>query len=282
MKKIKIGGATLNQIPLDWANNTTNIKQAIQAARKEGVKILCLPELCLTGYGCEDLFLSHWVADKAWDQLQLIKEDCADMIVSIGLPVRVNGYTYNGACVVDNKKQYLAKDGVHYEPRWFEEWKPGEVTLIQLGSEQVQVGDVMYETEEIKFGFEICEDAWRKDKRPGYSLCKRGVDLIMNPSASHFAMGKSELREKEIVIDGSEKFKCAYLFVNHLGNEAGRMIYDGDIIIGQRGKLLAVNRRLSFKNFNLLACDVDFNDPQKSQEIKLTDSSGSIRLPEKK
>jgi NAD+ synthase (glutamine-hydrolysing) len=279
MSTIKIGGATLNQIPLDWKNNVDNIIEAIEDAKNQQVKILCLPELCLTGYGCEDLFLSEWVAEKAWQYLEVIRGHCDNIIVSIGLPVRLHGVSYNGACVIDNKKikgitlkQFLAKDGVHYEPRWFEEWTSGETASIKHGNEVITVGDVIYETEGIRFGFEICEDAWRKAKRPGYQLAKRGVNLIMNPSASHFAMGKSRLREQEVVTEGSTSFRCVYLFVNHLGNEAGRMIYDGDIIIGQLGKLLAVNKRFSFKNYNLLACEVNFANPEASQVIISEDS----------
>ncbi|HYC86582.1 MAG TPA: nitrilase-related carbon-nitrogen hydrolase, partial [Chryseosolibacter sp.] len=59
---MKIAGATVNQIPLDWKNNTENIIDAIQAAKGQHVDILSLPELSITGYGCEDLFLSEWVA----------------------------------------------------------------------------------------------------------------------------------------------------------------------------------------------------------------------------
>ncbi len=95
----------------------------------------------------------------------------------------------------------------------------------------------------------------RKNKRPGYKLKERGVKLILNGSASHFAFGKNKSREREkivLVVEGSKLFNCVYLFVNHLGNEAGRMIYDGDIIVAQQGKTIAVNERLSFKNFNLL------------------------------
>jgi NAD+ synthase (glutamine-hydrolysing) len=276
---MKIAGATLNQIPLDWKNNTENILEAIEEARAERVEILCLPELCITGYGCEDLFLSEWVSAKAWEQLITIKEYVRDIIVCIGLPVRINGITHNGACVIRDSeimgitlKQNLAKDGVHYEPRWFEEWPSGEVVSITRGGETFGVGDLLYDYKGIQFGLEICEDAWVKNRRPGYKLAERGVDLIINPSASHFAMGKSLIREQEVIIDGSRNFQCAYLFVNHLGNEAGRMIYDGDIIIGQHGKLLAVNKRLSFRNYNLLACEVNFEDPGLSQVIPPRDN----------
>ena len=61
MTELKIGGASLNQTPLDWQNNIRNIKQAIDQGRAENIDLLCLPELCITGYGCEDIFLSEWV-----------------------------------------------------------------------------------------------------------------------------------------------------------------------------------------------------------------------------
>lgn len=278
MSTLKIGGATLNQIPFDWKNNTQNIIDAIRAARKEKIRLLCLPELCITGYGCEDTFLSEWLSREALVQLQILVPECDDITVAVGLPVRIDNTTYNGAAVISNKKilgitlkQNLALDGVHYEPRWFKPWLYNAVSSIKVGDADVQIGDLVYEVGGIKFGFEICEDAWRKRRRPGYRLQERGVELILNPSASHFAMGKSSLREKEVVIDGSAMFKCAYLFVNHLGNEAGRMIYDGDIIIAQHGKLLAVNRRLSFQAFNILFTDVDFENAAASKVVKSLD-----------
>ena len=277
--KVKIGGATVNQIPFDWANNSRNIMDAIREAKAQGIRILCLPELCITGYGCEDLFLSDWLPERAWKELLHIREFCDDITVSVGLPVRVGTITYNGACVISNKKilgitlkQFLARDGVHYEPRWFDPWIPNKTLEIIRENETIQIGDLMYEAEGVKFGFEICEDGWRKNDRPGYRLFERGVDLILNPSASHFAMVKSMLREKEVVCGGSKKFKCVYVFANLLGNEAGRMIYDGDIIICQQGKTIAVNKRFSFKSFNVLGTEVDFKNLVESKAVALTDN----------
>ncbi|HYG18490.1 MAG TPA: NAD(+) synthase [Ohtaekwangia sp.] len=276
---LKIGGATVNQIPLDWKNNTENILEAIEEARKQQVKILCLPELCLTGYGCEDVFLSDWLSDRAKQEILKIRKYCDNITVSIGMPVRFGDITYNGACVISDQKilgitlkQNLARDGVHYEPRWFDPWPAGKVTDIHIGEDVIPVGDLIYEVHGIKIGFEICEDAWRKNNRPGYRLLERGVDLILNPSASHFAMGKSQLREEEVVRHGSEVFHCTYLFVNLLGNEAGRMIYDGDIIFAQQGRLLAVNKRLSFKSSVVLSCTIDFSAPSNSETITSLDT----------
>jgi NAD+ synthase (glutamine-hydrolysing) len=276
---IRIGGATVNQIPLDWKNNRLNILDAIYEARRQGIRILCLPELCITGYGCEDWFLSKWVADRALKELELIRPHCIDITVSIGLPIHINNIPYNGACVISNTrilgitcKQFLARDGVHYEPRWFDPWIPRKIVEMSVAGQTVPVGDVIYEVDGIRFGFEICEDAWHKENRPGYRLLEKKVNLILNPSASHFAMKKSKIRESELVQDGSRIFKCAYIFANLLGNEAGRMVYDGDIIIGQHGKLLAINKRLSFRQYNVMSCVVDFDDTEKSETLDSSDN----------
>lgn len=269
---MKIAGATVNQTPIDWNNNTSNILHAIEEAKKQHVSILCLPELCVTGYGCEDLFLSAWVPDSAWKEVLRIREHCDGITVALGLPFRFERATYNAVCVISDRKilgltfkQNLALDGVHYEPRWFTAGKPGTISDCTVGDERFPVGDVVYSAAGVTFGFEICEDAWRKEHRPGYHLAQRGVDLILNPSASHYAMGKSALREKEVVVGGSALFNCVYVFANLSGNEAGRIIYDGDIIMAQRGKRIALAATLTFRNYSILACEVDFDDPAKTQ-----------------
>ncbi len=269
----------MNQIPFDWKGNTENILEAIHAGIQQNIRILCLPELCITGYGCEDVFLSDWLPERAWKELLYIKDFCKNITVAVGLPIRIGDVTYNGACVISDTKilgitlkQNLARDGVHYEPRWFDAWQSNSVIEVTRGEEKISIGDLIYEVEGVRFGFEICEDAWRKEKRPGYRLSELGVDLILNPSASHFAMGKSLRREQEVVIEGSEKFNCTYLFANLLGNESGRMIYDGDIILAQNGKLIAVNKRLSLQNYNILATDVDFSNPSNTVTVVSTDN----------
>lgn len=278
MSQLILAGATLNQIPFDWDNNLGNIRGAIAEAKKQKAELLLLPELCITGYGCEDVFLSDWLSATAAQKLLTLVPLCDNIIVCVGLPLRMDGVTYNGVCVIRNQqilgitlKQNLADEGVHYEPRWFRAWKAGAVTTVTIGAHTIAAGDLIYTHRGITFGFEICEDAWRKN-RPGYRLKERGVQLILNPSASHFALGKSTHREKDVIIDGSGKFQCVYLFVNHLGNEAGRMIYDGDIVVGQNGKLVAVNDRLSFKPYVVMSCQVDVVDASRTVSIPVTDN----------
>ncbi|QHL89490.1 NAD(+) synthase [Nibribacter ruber] len=264
---MKLAGAALNQTPLDWENNLSNIKKAIEQAKEQQVDILCLPEMTIPGYGCEDLFLSEWVAEECFQHLLQIKEWCEGVIVCVGLPIRLNGITYNTACVINDKqivgftaKQFLANDGVHYEPRWFSSWPANTVQEFEMLGQTYQIGDIIYEHQGVKFAFEICEDAWRNEDRPAYRHKPKGVQLIINPSASHFAMSKTDVRY-HLVVDASKQFECTYLYVNLLGNEAGKMIYDGEILIAQNGNVVLRNQLLSFKDVDFECAEVFFENP---------------------
>ena len=270
MTRIKLAGAALNQTPLDWRNNLQNIKDAIATAQSNGVSILCLPELCITGYGCEDLFLSKWLPAKALEHLVEIISWCQEITVCVGLPIWFENKLYNCACLIQDAKvlgvvpkQQLANDGVHYEPRWFTGWKPGKLEVFEFNENSYPFGDQIFELHGIKTGFEICEDAWSGELRPGYNLCEKGVQLVLNPSASHYAFYKSAFREN-LVVESSRKFDCVYLYANLLGNESGRMIFDGDILIAQNGQLIQRNRKLSFKQVNISYAEIDFEKPSNS------------------
>ncbi len=276
MKRLKLGGACLNQIPFDWDHNVNNIINAINEAKQQKVDILCLPELCITGYGCEDMFLSEWLPQAALKQLSRIQEASKDIIVTVGLPVRFANQVYNTTCIIYDgeiegfyAKHHLANEGVHYEPRWFASWPSEVIEQIEIAREYYPIGDISMTLKGIKVGFEICEDAWHDD-RPACRLYERGTQLILNPSASHFAFHKAEFRE-HLVVESSKKFRCVYLYTNLLGNEAGRMIYDGDVLIAQKGRLIGKNRRLSFKDYNLLCLEVDFKKRSKESEVKVSE-----------
>ena len=266
---MRIAGAALNQTPLDWENNLRNIKTAIEQAKTAGVELLCLPELCLTGYGCEDLFLSDWMPEAALAHLQTVRQWTQGICVVVGLPVRLPGRTYNTAAVLRDgqilgfaAKQFLANDGVHYETRFFAPWVAGETTTVSNAGETWPLGDLIFEHRGVRFGFEICEDAWRADDvRPACRLMGK-VDLIVNPSASHFAMSKTDVRY-QLVMKASRTFDCTYLYANLLGNEAGRIIFDGEILVARNGYLLKRNQLLSFKEVDLEWVDVDFTIKQE-------------------
>lgn len=269
---MKISGATLNQIPLDWNGNASNILEALDAAQKQDIKLLCFPELSICGYGCEDLFLSDWMWEKALKTLiEKILPFAPKLAFTAGLPIKFEGKMYNCVAFCVDKhieyiipKQNLAKDGVHYEPRWFSEWEVGKKATINLNGSDILIGDYVIDFENFTIGFEICEDAWRED-RPANRLCKRGVNLILNPSASHFAIDKS-LSRQDLVVSSSQKYNCTYIYANLLGNEAGRMIYDGELMIAKNGELKFRNELLSFQNFQLGIWDT------QQEQAKIADS----------
>jgi NAD+ synthase (glutamine-hydrolysing) len=251
MHLIRVGGTALNQTPLDWDGNRDRIVAAITSAKSRGVAILCLPELCISGYGCEDAFQSPGVQRMAWRVLEEIEPHTAGIVVAVGLPVRFENGVYDAAAVLaDGRlagivcKQHLAGEGIHYEPRWFRPWPKGRRSHLAIDGRTVPIGDLRFDCGGIRLGFEICEDAWAAD-RPGAGLASRGVDLILNPSASHFAFGKDEIRRR-FVLEGSRAYGVTYVYANLLGNEAGRAIYDGGVIIATGGRIAAAGRRFSF------------------------------------
>ncbi|MDG1149018.1 MAG: NAD(+) synthase [Akkermansiaceae bacterium] len=259
---IRVGAGCLNQLPLDWSGNRRRILASIAQAREAHVSVLCLPELAITGYGCEDQFLSHEVAERSWESLVEIAKHTKEMVVAVGLPVWVKNAIYNSVAVlVDGEikgliaKKNLAGDGLHYEPRWFHAWPEGVIVTDKFGELHLPIGDPIFKLGGIRIGLEVCEDAWVAD-RPGRLFAGSGVDIILNPSASHFAFAKQEVRE-QFVVEGSRAFGAAYVYANLLGNEAGRAIYDGGGLIASAGKVVAEGRRFSFQETTLVHKSVD-------------------------
>jgi NAD+ synthase (glutamine-hydrolysing) len=275
MKLVKVAVACVNQTPLAWDANFAHLRTAIEHARAEGVSMLCLPELAITGYGCEDTFFMDGVQDVAFAQLEALAAFTRGMVVAVGLPVYHEKALYDaGALLADGEivgfvgKQFLAGDGIHYEPRWFKPWPAGEVDVLERTDDhgnvrRFPIGDLVFELGGVRVGFEICEDAWVAN-RPGNDLALRGVDIICNPSASHFAFGKFSVRQR-FVTEGSRAFGVAYLYANLLGNEAGRVIFDGGGLIASGGDLLARGRRFSFHDVELSTAVIDIDGNRREQ-----------------
>lgn len=270
MKTLKVSAACLNQTPMDWDGNFSRIKGVIHEAQSENVDVLCLPELAITGYGCEDMFLAPDVCIRAGEMLAEIVVLAPEMVIAVGLPWRHHNTVFNVAAVMCGgdilglyAKQNLAGDGVHYEPRWFSAWPAGEVAVTEICGKDVLLGDLLFEIGGVKIGMEICEDAWVAD-RPGSQISAYGVDVILNPSASHFAFGKQKVRER-FVLEGSRAFGVSYIYANLLGNESGRMVFDGGAMIASCGELIATEKRFSFHDWTLTTAVVDVELNQTKQ-----------------
>ena len=268
---LKVAAAVLNQTPFDWEGNVTRLESVLEQARAEQVDVLCCPELCLSGYGCEDAFHSPDTASMSWRMLERLLPLTKDLVVNFGLPVWYGGAVYNAVVlVVDGRpvglvaKQHLAGDGIHYEPRWFKSWPTGVQVTWESPAGPLPLGDQTFDFQHdgrpLRVGFEICEDAWVAD-RPGGRLAGLAVDLILNPSASHFAFGKQRIRER-FVVEGSRAFSLAYVYANLNGNEAGRAIYDGGALIASGGEIVARGRRLTLDEWGLTTAVVDVDRNQ--------------------
>lgn len=278
-KFLKIGAATLNQTPLAWEQNLQNIQNVLHEARKQKIELLCLPELCLTGYGCQDAFYADYVHEQAWTNLHELLPYTADLVVAVGLPILHNQRIYNVMAVVVNceiktliAKTALAQAGVHYEPRWFTPWIMGEKSTykgLTLGALPIEIGD-------LRIGFEICEDAWVIN-RPATYIADYDLDLILNPSASHFSFGKPTQR-LNYILDSSRRFTCAYIYTNLLGNEAGRMIYDGSVVIAQMGKCLLCSDSFSFRDYELKSATLDLEFIRCEQKLRQVGRSFNSHL----
>ncbi len=284
MKLIKVAAGTLNQTPLDWTNNRNNIISCIEDAYNQDISILCLPELCISGYGCEDAFYHPDVLEQSIESLLEIVRHTSGIIVSVGLPIKINHKLYNAVCLIANKKilgfvckQHLPNYGVFYEDRWFHRWQNGKRDQIEIGEMSYPVGDLVFDVDGVRIGFEICEDAWVAN-RPGRILFERGVDIILNPSASPFTFSKFETRER-LVIDGSRAFACSYIYTNLLGNEAGRLIFDGDAMIASDGNLLVSSPRFGYADYYLTAAVVDVEAPRiNHSQIKSNHSASDWKV----
>lgn len=275
MKLIKVAVACVNQTPFAWESNLAHLRMAIEHARAEGATVLCLPELAITGYGCEDAFFMDGLQDVAFAQLETLAPLTRGMVVAVGMPIYHEKALYNAvALLADGKivgfvpKQFLAADGIHYEPRWFKAWPAGEIDVLERTEEdgsirRYPIGDLVFDIGDVRIGFEICEDAWVAN-RPGTDLALRGCDIICNPSASHFAFGKFAVRQR-FVIEGSRAFGVAYLYANLMGNEAGRVVYDGGGLIASGGELLVRGRRFSFHDVELATAIIDIDGNRREQ-----------------
>lgn len=281
--KLRLATASLNQTSLDWSGNRKRIEAAITEAKNKDARVLLLPELAVSGYGCEDQFLSENTALKSLEIVRSLLPLTAEIAVVVGLPVRLHSGSYIGAAVLSDKKikgiylkQNLANYGLHYEPRWFKPWKAGEVSSLKTLEEEIPVGDLIFEYLGFRFGVELCHDAW-VEERPAKLRENDSLSLVLNPSASHFAFGKYEF-VRNLILDSTKEFEVAYAYANLLGNEAGRVIYDGKGVIASGGEIIGEHPRFSMKDSVSMVCDVEV--PEKNLEV--VKSGRLVSLPGEK
>ena len=198
--------------------------------------------------------------------------DTSGMVVSVGLPVQHVGALFNAsALVVDGvlvglvAKQHLAGDGLHYEPRWFKPWPDNAIGSIRLAGSEAPIGDLLFDIDRVVWDSKSVKTRGVAN-RPGLDHAKLSADILFNPSASHFAFGKSVTRRR-LVEEASRSLAVTYVYSNLVGNEAGRVIYDGQTLIATCGETVADGPRLGFVPVSVTAAtiDVDATRMRRSQ-----------------
>ena len=252
---IKVAAGTPKIRVADCRYNAEQIFTMIREADKQGVKVLCLPELCLTGYTCGDLFLQDTLLCGAEEGLQTILEATRnlDMVTVLGLPVRCkwDNKLYNCAAVIQSgeilglvPKTYLPNYGEFYEQRWFASGA-GVETSVDLCGETVDMDAAgLFACEKVPnlvLGVEICEDLWATEP-PSARLARGGATVILNLSASNELVGKSGYR-RNLVVGQSGRLVCGYVYADAgEGESTTDLVFTGHNMIAENGALLAERR----------------------------------------
>jgi len=248
-----VAAASLNQTVGDWAGNARRIRAALDEARDRGARLLVLPELCISGYSLGDRLLMPGTLDRSWRVLDQVREHTAGLVAAVGLPVRHHGVLYNAVAVLADRrlaglvvKENLATGDVQYENRWYSGWVRGRVQEYACpDGSRVPIGSMLFEARGLgRFAIEICEDGW-KGLRPGSVYALAGAQIIANPSASWFELGKHRVRRRMVQqISGEDH--SVYLYTSLLGCDATRLIFDGSVFIAHGGGVGAEGRRFRF------------------------------------
>lgn len=274
---IKIACATPDVRVADCDYNTDRIISLIRKAEAKGVKIICFPELCITGYTCGDLFLQDTLLESAEKNLIRISEETAnfDMVSIVGLPLSFHGKLYNCAAVVHNgeikgivPKKNIPNYSEFYEGRYFtpapesdfSDWIDlGDGKEIWIDGENIfrctlSENPLAENFGSFKFGVEICEDLWTGDT-PSVRLAQNGAVIIFNLSCSDEIIGKADYR-RTIIKAKSGSLACAYAYADAgIGESTQDMVFAGHNIIAENGSVIAESKAFSK---GLTIADVDF------------------------
>lgn len=251
---IKVSAVTLKIKVADPEYNAGVCIEAIKAEAAKGAKIIVLPELVLTGYTCQDLFLQDTLIAEAKEQLCRVIVETADVdaLVFIGLPMELCGKLYNVAAVFSHAgikgfvpKRYLPNYAEFYEQRHFAAGQEEAVFVDFAGQTVPFGGNLIFQSDVIDglaVGCEICEDLWVPDP-PSTSLAMAGANIIVNLSASNETVGKAEYR-RGLVGMTSSRLLCAYVYCSAAEGESTQdLVFSGHNIIAENGRILSETKR---------------------------------------
>ncbi len=253
---VRCGAATIDIKVADTEYNTKNIIAAIKNAAADRIKLLVLPELCITGYTCGDLFLQTKLLASAKESLIRIAGETADLDITaiVGVPYVVNQKLYNCGAVINKghikgliPKQSIPNYSEFYEVRHFTAGK-GSVENIDINGESVPFGaNILFKSdmcEDFVLAVEICEDLWSAAP-PSAGHAMAGATVIANLSASNEVIAKDEYREM-LVKSQSARLYCGYVYCSAgYGESTTDLVFSGDNMIAENGSILARSNRFA-------------------------------------
>lgn len=259
---LRVCAATPQISVADCSYNGEQILQCIRDAADNKAKVCVLPELCVTGYTCGDLFFQTTLLDAAKEQVLRLAKATADLdILSVlGAPLDVDGKLYNCAFILYRgeilgvvPKTYVPNHGEFFEKRYFEAGEK-ECRMIPVGDGNVPFGtDLLVADRNMKefvLGVDVCEDLWAVTP-PSNSHAEAGATVIVNLAASNAIAAKAVYRA-DLVRMQSAKLFSAYIFADAgEGESTTDLVFSGDNIIAENGTILARSQR--FVNQNLYA-----------------------------
>lgn len=276
--------------------NTESIKTRIDEADSLKVNLLVLPELCVTGYTCGDLFFSETLITAARDALTEIAEYTLSKypVVIIGVPLIYNSKLFNCAAVLCCgkilgiiPKSHIPNYGEFYEKRQFSSGKElPQNAVINIGGTDIPFGtDLIFTHDTLKeytFGVEICEDVWAASQ-PCEALCRSGAAIIANLSASNEVIGKSDYR-RLLISSTSARNLCGYVYSSAYDGESSQdLVFSGHCLIYENGTMLAENKPFCGNTLTVTEIDVKklIGERHKNTSFETADACRKISFTQK-
>lgn len=242
----------------DTEYNVKQIEDFVAQAEGKGVEIIVFPELSITGYSCQDLFLQQLLIEQSEVAVMQLLDFTRklDIICIVGAPVNISGSLYNCAIVIQHgvivgmvPKTYLPNYGEFYEKRWFSSSNNLQPTDIRYAGNTVSVvpDPILFKTSDnVLFGIEICEDVWAAEPCSN-KLTLLGADIIFNLSASDELIGKHDYL-MSLLSQQSARTISGYVYSGcGFGESTQDVVYGGNALIFENGTLLSESERFSFK-----------------------------------